>query len=357
MLVQPILSKDPEPGHAIEDVLGFEEFNELLKKEEEYTIDDLLNTKLTITRLRKIFYDKFGWDTKLIKQGAKIENRYLVTIIDCSLITAFNRSSFKKVNWYIDNIERPKCRSVTYRTDDKVFGNTRAGCTPEIYDKDHADVRLIDNFFCDMGHILAGLDALNNPQIVSPLPSWLFFFHRCFIYVESNADVTTWLGDIATSGAAFLFNYLKNNRANTEEEEQTFINKNASASDMMGNIDAFVIPYFNTINTNCGERVTDIFTSYFTNGPNSKQKFVLFCERVGLQKWDGTCFSNENQWMHYYVEQLRNTIAFMVYSSTGDVLQKFVLPYKVWKKRYDHVVKPTVLLTIFLDEIKKQLMT
>lgn len=348
-LKQPVLSTEPEPGHATNDVLSFDTFIDLLRDEEEYFTEDKFQTKQTITRLRKIFYDKFGWDTNLIRRAAHIEGRYQVEIIDCDSLSEMQ--AFKRINFYVDNVEQPKCRRVTYKSTDRVFGSRRVGIAPEIYRDDHADVCLPEGYHCDLGHTLAGLDALNNLQFVSPLPNWLLFLYRCFVFVDSNADVTTWLGDIATSGAAFLFNYLRTNRPNTPDEEQAYINNNASASDMLGNIDAFVIHNLYK-DAEPNRRVTSLLVDYYHGTLLRKDKIALFCKYVGLREWDGKRFINETEWLNYYTDQLRNTTAFMVFSSTGNTIQKFTLPYRVWKGKYDEIIKPPLLLTLFLDELK-----
>ena len=78
-LTQPILSNTPYPPHG---VLSLSQFLDLLREEEDYYHGEQTNTKLMITRLRKIFYDKGGWNTQLIRKAAAIEWRYDDKIID-----------------------------------------------------------------------------------------------------------------------------------------------------------------------------------------------------------------------------------------------------------------------------------
>jgi hypothetical protein len=97
---------------------------------------------------------------------------------------------------------------------------------------------------------LAGLDAYKYPQVVSPIPSFLFFLGRLFSYVESNMDTVTWLGDLATIASKFLFDYLQNHGKPLEPDiEQMHIDNGAPGSDMLGNIDAYVISKSYSINT------------------------------------------------------------------------------------------------------------
>lgn len=356
-LVQPILSTNPEFGHCEEDVLCLSQFLFLLKEEEDYFMGDQENTGLMITRLRKIFYDKWGWNTRLIRNVASVEGRYEVNIVDCPSGNTDTKRNIKRIKRYADNTYTPKCRQVTYRANDRVYGNTRDKEIPEIYKSDHADVRLPDGYHCDLGHVLAGLDALNNPQLVSPLPDSILFLYRYFPYANSNADVATWLGDIATSAMDFLFAYLKNGGKPLDKEtEQHFININASASDMLGNIDSYAIHHFYKSQKFPRKRVSDIMQAYYSDGPMGaefrKQRFILFTRHIGLGNWDGRNFSNEKKWLICYEGQLRSTISFMIYSVTSEPLKKYYLPYKVWKRKYEDIIKVELLLNIFLKALK-----
>jgi hypothetical protein len=165
-LYQPILGTTPEPGHSESDVLTLAEFLDLLREEEDYFQGEQNNTKLMITRLRKIFYDQWGWNSELIRGAAKIEGRYVVKIMDSQ-----NELYSKKIRRYKQGEYQPKYRLVTYRNNDKVYGDSRVGQVPFIYQNDHQEVRLPDNNMCDIAHILAGLDAFNYFEPVSPLPN------------------------------------------------------------------------------------------------------------------------------------------------------------------------------------------
>lgn len=356
-LIQPILSKDPEPGHSKDKVLSFDEFLELLRKEEDYFEGEQHNTKLMITRLRKIFYDELGWNTQLIRKAAGIEGRYRVILEDCGVTPGDCSEDYhifseqgKRVRRYRDNKLQYKCRKVVYRENDKVYPD-RAGQTPFIYESDHQDVMLPDGYHCDLGHVLAGLDALNNPQVVSPLSDFLFFLHKLFPHVGSNANVTTWLGDIASTSGDFLFHNLAK-KPMDEKVMQCYIDRDASASDMLGNIDAFVINSEYRTGTDSGPRPTDIFSDYYLNTEIRKGRFRTFSKRIRLE-WDGKDFSNEDEWLRYYSGQLKNNTAFQVFSLTENRLQRFVLPIKIVQNRYNKILCTEMLLKIFLEALKK----
>ena len=88
--------------------------------------------KLMITRLRKIFYDKGGWSTQLIRKAAGIEGRYDVDIVDDLEKNNLLVSEVKEVRRYKDNQARSKYRVVKYKANDRVYPD-RAGDTPYIY--------------------------------------------------------------------------------------------------------------------------------------------------------------------------------------------------------------------------------
>src|SRR5438067_9981718 len=124
-LYQPILSYKPELHHLICDVLSFSQLLSLLKEEEDYYNGEQNNTKLMITRLRKIFYDQWGWNSELIRGAAKIDMRYDVNILDTAT------ESTREVTRYKEYQYQPKHREVVYTNHDRVYGSSRAGQTPE----------------------------------------------------------------------------------------------------------------------------------------------------------------------------------------------------------------------------------
>ncbi|NJO92688.1 MAG: hypothetical protein HC831_29765 [Chloroflexia bacterium] len=81
-MFQPIFSRTPEPSHK-KSVFNFDRFIELLEEEEAYYRGEEYNTKLMITRLRKIFYDSWGWSSQVIRRAAKIPGRYHCEMVRC----------------------------------------------------------------------------------------------------------------------------------------------------------------------------------------------------------------------------------------------------------------------------------
>ena len=124
-LTQPVLSQTPESGHSLEDTLSLDEFLSLLKEEEDYWDPDQQNTRLMITKLRKIFYDQWGWNKELIRGAADIEQRYIVTVVDASDGEADIRQHDHIKRYAKDHTYHPKKRIVTYSDHDRVYGDTR----------------------------------------------------------------------------------------------------------------------------------------------------------------------------------------------------------------------------------------
>jgi hypothetical protein len=352
---QPILSRRPEPGHAEKDVLTAQNFIDLLKEEEDYFPGEQTQLPLMITRLRKIFYDKWGWNKELICRAAPIECRYEVTITGTPPLDNSGQSHVKQRTHYKDNAEVDKYRLVTYRRNDRVYGDTRVGQVPFIYQKDHQETLLPDGSYADLAHVLAGLDAWNNPQIVSPLPRWLQFAYRLLPHCDSNMDLVTWLGDIATSSEAFVFDYLRHHKHPlSPEAEQKYIDINAPGSDMLGNIDSYAIARSYDLSGASGKRFTEILEEFYTSparGFFAQRRYALFCDAIGL-KWDGHRFTNEDEWLRRYRPQLRDATTFMIFSLTDENLQSVALPLEVWLGSYSDVVKTDVLLRLFLKTLK-----
>jgi hypothetical protein len=354
-LCQPVLSRRPEPGHAEKDVLTVQQFISLLKEEEDYFEGEQTLLPLMITRLRKIFYDKWGWNKELIRRAAPIECRYQVTITDTPPRDSAGQSHVRRKQHYKDNMEVDKYRLVCYRKDDRVYGDTRAGQVPFIYQKDHQEVQLPDGSYCDIAHVLAGLDAWNNPQLVSPLPPWLQFLYPLVPHCDSNMDLVTWLGDIATSAEAFVFDYLRNGKKPLSVyAEQHYVDINAPGSDMLGNIDSYAIAKSYDLSGASGRRLTDILEEYYLSPAKSffaQKRYALFCNAVGLD-WDGHRFTNEEEWIARYRPQLRDATTFMIYSLTDENLKSVLLPLEVWLGGYADVVKAEELLRLFLKTVK-----
>jgi hypothetical protein len=348
-LYQPIFVQTPEYKH---DVFTLQKFVEFLREEEAYYQDEPHSLPLMITRLRKIFYDQWGWNSELIRGAADIPMRYEVRVV------AEPSLNSRPVDHFPNQAgAQAKHRVVVYTDHDKIYGASRAGQTPILYQDDHQEILLPEGNYCDIAHVLAGLDAYIHPQIVTPLPPFLSFLTPLFPHVTHNIDVVTWLGEIASSAGDFLFAYFAQGKQPlSEAQEQTIINSRAGGSDMLGDIDAFVIAKSYDMTEQSKWQVSTILLDYYSPANQFRaNRISIFCEAVGLKGWNGSSFNNENKWIKYYTKQLRDNTTFQVFSLTTEKITDIILPIRIWCGGYSDILKLELLLTLFLDELKKAL--
>lgn len=289
-LTQPIVSQAPRSAISIE------EFISLVRSEEvRYSETDQLDTKLMITRLRKVFYDRSGWDEHLIADAKSTKGPYTTTAREAERYPIEIPGPFND----IEAVHRD------YLVTD------RQGTTPAI--ASNQEVRLSDGSYIDLGHVFAGLDALNHPQMVDgPFT----------INITKNVDAVTWVGDLGSALAEAQLLYAKRNRTvPTAQELQQLINEFASPQDMLGNIDAYVIgAQFSEVNSG-GRRVSEILTKFYLESgtPDAlarERRFSLFTQAVGLRGWDGSSFSNEETWIDNYTDEVNDAAALYVGANT-----------------------------------------
>jgi len=344
-----------EPS-KVSDRLSISEFIDLLKEEERFFKGDESNTKLMITRLRKIFFDKYGWDSELIRGASKIEGRYKVTLVEDPSDSYLSKGYRIKTRHFDAKGVKHLHRVVTVKDDDWL--NPDAGSVPEIYKNNHQEVVLQDGRICDMGHVLAGMDAFNYPAPISPLPDWLMFLKNFFPLVNSNADGATWLGDMSSISGEFLFEEKKIKAELSNDKKQELIDICSSAADNLGNIDSFVISKSYDIAASNGMRVTEIFTDYYLNGglgsgaQKLADRMLVNCDAMGLKDWDGRRFANETEWVNYFCNQLRTTTAFYTYTRYSKSIKRLLIAFNTWIGIYDRHLDLGLLLELYLDAIK-----
>jgi hypothetical protein len=265
---------------------------------------------------------------------------------------------------YANALYRPQYRKVVYRKTDRVFPE-RAGKLAYIYEDDHQEVLIPPGgqynyaYVSDIGHILTGCDASNYPDTVGLLPGRQNIL-RLGPHVTSNMDMSTWLGDIASASAAFLFTYFEKKDTLTIPEMQVVIDEFVPGTDMMGNIDAYVIASHYDISLRQGMRFTEILTDYYIgkeyDPPLRNSRYRLFCEAIGLKDWDGANFSNEAAWLKYYEKELLAATCFLYKSLTDNACANFFTAIRMYYfKAYKDELKIQLLLTTLLGELKKAL--
>ncbi|MEQ8972638.1 MAG: DUF4157 domain-containing protein [Coleofasciculus sp. C1-SOL-03] len=296
-LHQPIVENAPASAISIRDFIALVEV-----EERKYPPEEQTNTKLMITRLRKIFYDREGWDNYLIEGARDIEAPYTTEHQEKERFTL-------EIPFLFNDFD-------VVRQEHNVKDSQ--GNTPDI--ASNQEISLEDGSYIDLGHVFAGLDALNYPQSVQApgLSS---------IGIDDNVDAVTWVGDLGSVLAEIQFQWIRNDKQISSKERQAIINEYASPQDMLGNIDAYVIDQqFDIDETSGGRKVSEILREYYLNGstdqgtPSRDRRYSIFAQAVGLNNWDGTNFSNESEWIDSYTDQVNDAAALYVGANSEGIL-------------------------------------
>jgi len=294
---QPIVENAPASAISIRDFIALVE-----AEERKYPPEEQTNTKLMITRLRKIFYDREGWDNYLIEGASDIEAPYTTEHQERERFTL-------EIPFWFNDFD-------VVRQEHNVKDSQ--GNTPDI--ASNQEISLEDGSYIDLGHVFAGLDALNYPQSVQApgLSS---------IGIDNNVDAVTWVGDLGSVLAEIQFEWIRNDKQISSTERQAIINEYASPQDMLGNIDAYVIDQqFDIDETSGGRKVSEILREYYLNGstdqgtPSRDRRYSIFAQAVGLNNWDGTNFSNESEWIDSYTDQVNDAAALYVGANSEGIL-------------------------------------
>lgn len=265
-----------------------------------------LDTKLMITRLRKLFYGGHGWDEYLIPGAAEVTPLYPFEMADPV------RREFEvpgpNVLDFVDR--RPRLD----------------GAPPQLVRPgDLQEVRMHDGELVDVGHVLAGLDAINHPGPVAPLGLYA---------MARNVDAVTWGGDLGSVLAEVLFQGARRERALTDAELQEQIDLCAPPQDMLGNVDAYAIGAAYDISHGAGCAVSDILLDYYGGSPTAgtarSRRFTTFALEVGLGRLEGDAFAAEPAWLNRYEREIGHAAALYV-GAIGD-LAAWGLPYAVGAK-------------------------
>jgi hypothetical protein len=266
------------------------------------------NFPLMATRLRKIYYGLDGWDENLIVAATKIPRPFKTDQVEVSRFSL----SLPDVPDWVDVVR--KCYTIQDNGITHKVSGARCSCgATRIY---HAqEVQLADGKDCDLGHVYAGLDAINNPNAVTlriaGLPVDDFPIRIC-----RNCDATTWVGDLGSVLAEWFFKQFHPDRGSSSplsiKEANAVIHELAPGCDMLGNIDAFVI--FDSYLKVCrpvGPKVSEVLRQYYLqNNEYRSHRYSIFAKTIGLQ-WDRSKkdFSNTDAWMNYYEDEIKNAAA------------------------------------------------
>lgn len=289
-LYQPIIEIAPNKAITIDEyIVLVENFEKLFPENEQR------NTKKMITRLRKIYYNSDGWNNELIKGTNEISILPYIT-------SQIEKERFKvKLPFVLDDFEivrkYQKTQDLTSLIEPDIFLNQEVMLTK------HPHYRLS----LDIGHVFAGLDAYNNPNEVGvPL-----------FKVDRNIDAVTWVGDIGSNLTEIIIEGLREEQSNiSKEKAQAIIQAMSPGRDMLGNIDAYSIAL--NYNTLSGLKVSEILWDYYlVDHKNLQQKrFLTFSENIGLKKWNGSSFANEDEVVEKYQEEIGNAAAMYLWANS-----------------------------------------
>lgn len=233
------------------------------------------NTKLMITKYRKLYYNSRGWNDLLIPETADI------TVFDSTAVTQKIQHSH--------------------------------------------EVILSDGDLYDAAHIFAILDASNHNGPFSPIPAGLIAAHipkvlRALIpVVHDRLMAAGWLGDLSEITGQFYQRNAKDTAA-----KQVIINQFGAYYKNLANVDGMIMTQHYDLSSDNAQKLSDIFTAYFglttQTGLRAKLKssrYLDFATSIGLKSWNGSEFENSAAWLKYQLPNLRTCTAFYLVKDRG----------------------------------------
>jgi hypothetical protein len=125
---------------------------------------------------------------------------------------------------------------------------------------------------------------------------------------------------------------------------QAVINEYASPQDMLGNIDAYVLWKY----VKPGRKVSEILEDYYLKENTDRDhRYGIFAKSIGLN-WNGSAFSNEEQWLNEYTDEVNDSAALYLAASTSS---GFKLNYLAALGLSGNQ-SARIFLILFLEELK-----
>lgn len=232
------------------------------------------NTRLMLTKLRKVFYNSRGWNDILIPGTASVS-----AFSDGAAVKSLSRNH--------EIILRNKQRY-------------------------------------DAAHIFAILDASNNNGSFSPLPSVLLsklpdFLSGIVPVVHDRLAAAGWLGDLSE-----VIGQCYQRKAATVAEKQKVIDEFCAYYKNLANIDAMILTEsYNLSASDNGPSISSIFLDYYGAAPAQglretlkTQRCAKFAASIGL-KWSAAGFTNKHDWINEQIKNLRTCAAFYLVKDRG----------------------------------------
>lgn len=281
----PLLTPAPKGKITMSD------FIDLVRQEEEkYPDDEQRDTKLMVTRLRKIFYNTPGWNQFLIPKAAAIQPPY------SEYVWRVRKKTRVEPFGLLNNFDL---------VDKEYYPIDLTGKKPSIYTNAEVmiDTGSTAGAFIDMGHVFAGWDAFNNPDsVVAPLLSE--------IKINRNWDATTWLGDLGSVLAEAWVIYVNGEQPLKAATLQHLIDEYAPAQDMLGNIDSYVL----SIHRFTG-KVSEILELYYTEQDPRKlqrRRFEFFAQEIGIGPLAQGSFVNSRTRSEMHIDEISDAAALYI---------------------------------------------
>lgn len=228
----------------------------------------------SVTVIRKLYYNGSMWDKVLIKKQSKINLKKSLT-----------------VNLDIN--------------DDQFLGGER-------FDLCWNMIRLVrlsqQNLLFDIAHVFAVLDALLNPDIVTPLPTFFNFLYIFFPHVKRNDNVAGNLGDLAS----YNFGVLINKLANKNFDKNKIMFDEAPSTDIVGNLLGYGI-FYKMKKEFQFESISQLLENYFNTQELLPQAIQAYCSEVGLLH-ENKKIVNRQIWIKRNLKELRVTVAFYAFA-------------------------------------------
>ncbi len=291
---------------------------EYIKKIEEienkFSEEEQRNTKLMITRFRKIYYDSAGWNNVLIPNTSDIP---------CIFSEEEYKLNFKQGNEVIIDLS---------------------------------------GYLLDIGHVIAALDAFNHLSSIDIFMGAVFW-----VDIKRNIDAATWLGDLGSVIAhmrreffnKLYWNEFINNDIIIDLLIKIFKEKSSSI-DLLSDIDGIVIANHLPISANKnGKKMSELLRDYYLQENSCvliSNRISLFAKEIGL----GENFENEEAFIKRYQHEITDAALIYLINTYGgnNFIGKGFYTLSNSKNKLDgdlflNMKYGTYILQIFSNSLKK----
>lgn len=240
------------------------------------------NTRLMVTALRKLFYSGVGWNVLLVPGTWKVPVPYrTAATLEEVVVEVPDFPHFVYLR------EKDEKRAVD------LFGK-------EIPAGRMQEVRLSDGTSCDVGHVLAGLDARLHRGVVG-IPG--------LFQIRDNLGACTWIGDLGSVLAEVCIQAIQRGAGLDVDAINQILSNCNPACDMAGNADAHLVGK-GAFDTASGGPVSGVLERFYSQ--SCQARYVRFQETIGFPSSQ----SGTAQWVESHLDAVRNAAAMYIGVST-----------------------------------------